>query len=203
MPVEKRPPGSLRGPAGRTSQPAIHLCIPELTGDQDDGGDVAASSQGLHQLEHDPVALARSRISEKRFREGHRQVTGIIEDLRARRQRRLNRLWIGSIALTAASVIVLAVGLFRDAHDESQPSRRGEPASKARSSRTHSLLDDGAAEISHPVRVQANRLPEDDPIQPVAYETSEELRGAGAWLDGTISDKETSGPADGTLHDDP
>lgn len=203
MPVEKRPAGSLQGTAGRASQPAIHLCIPELTGDEDDGDGTASSSQSLRHLEPDPVALARSRISEKRFREGHRQVTGIIEDLRARRQGRLNRLWIGSIALTAASVIVLAIGLFRETTDATQPSRREGPPSKARSSSTNSLSDHSAAEISRSVRVQANMLPEDDPIQPVAYEASPESSRAGAWLDGTITDKETSGPADGTLHDDP
>ncbi len=73
-------------------------------------------SPGSHRpdpIARDPIARAQSRLSEKRYQDGHQQVTGLIERMREKRRRLFDRLWIASIALTALSVVALAVELIQ------------------------------------------------------------------------------------------
>src|SRR5262249_22597793 len=152
------------------------------------------------------ITAARAKLSEKRFLEGHRQVTGLIEDFRNRRRRLFQRLWAASIVLTALSVVALAVelvrhtNLFKSLGDSAQ---NGERSSPPPLKKVHEAtpLKTTPAKTGVP-REWSNQLPEEGTVESAIYETSQQYRDNGVWLKGTITDNETEGPGGGDLHDD-
>src|SRR5579862_7696723 len=56
----------------------------------------------------DTVAMARTENSQRRYEEGHRQVTRMIDRMRDRRRRWFDRLWFTSVLLTVLSIGALA-----------------------------------------------------------------------------------------------
>ena len=192
MPVEKRPAVGIRGGPGETARPPIHLCIPDLSAEEGAPESKGPNGRRGRIAIHDPIAAARSRLSEKRFRDGHQQVTTMIEDLRERRRRQFRRFWLASMVLTAGSAVVLAFGLLRgnggDAGAKSQPGKGSRRA--------------GRHETTQPqaIDAQANLRSERDPIQPVAYEAPAS-DDAGVWLEGTIAEGESDESSDGVSHD--
>lgn len=198
MPADKRPAGNFRGAPGEVLILPFHLAVPDLSPKPE--RDAAAIDEPPVSV-RDPIAFARSKISEKRFRDGHQQVTTMIADLRDRRRMILQRLWMGSVALTVVSGIVLAIGFARGTiHDGAELDKKPRRATRA------PPVDQLPATASAPVQiksnqVKSNQLPDDQPIQPVNYELSPGMARISAWLDGTIADGDPAGPSDGDLHD--
>ena len=206
MPVEHRPTDSRRG-AEKAPKPRFHLRLP----------DVSAASAPAVPLAKEPrpappgpvrdaIGAARAKLSEKRFLEGHRQVTGMIEDLRNRRRRLFKRLWVASILLTALSVVALAVelaqrtelwrsfGASAQTEDHSAP----RPLPKVHEATPLKTIP---AKSGAP-REWSNQLPEEGTVESAIFETTQQYRDNGVWLKGTITDNETEGPRRGDLHDD-
>jgi hypothetical protein len=155
---------------------------------------------------HDAIGAARAKLSEKRFLEGHRQVTGMIEDLRNRRRRLFKRLWVASIVLTALSVVALAVELVQRTEvlksfgDSAQTEDHAAPKPLQKVHEATPLKTTPAK--SGAPREWSNQLPEDGTVESAIYETSQKNRDNGAWLGGTITDNESESPRRGDLHDD-
>lgn len=196
MPVDKRPAGNLRIAPGEVSILPFHLAVPDLSLDSEkEAGPIDVPSTSVSP--RDPIAFARSKISEKRFRDGHEQITTMIADLRDRRRVISGRLWLGSVVLTVASGLVLLVALIRESGPAGDAAERGKQPKRA----THPpSVDHLSATGEAPVRAWSNEVPEERPIQPVHYESVPGLDRSSAWLDGTIADGE--GTPDGALHDD-
>jgi hypothetical protein len=204
MPVDHRPTDSLRA-RGTAPKPRFHLRLPDVTAAAAPAPRPEIAAQPTSAA-HDPIAAARARLSEKRFLEGHRQVAGMIENFRNRRRRLFQRLWAGSIVLTALSVLALAVelvqraNLFKFVGDSAQVQ---EPSAPRALQKLHEAepLQTTPAKPGAP-REWPNRLPEEGAVESAIYETSQQYRENGVWLKGTITDNETDSPRRGDLHDD-
>jgi hypothetical protein len=160
---------------------------------------------------YDPTARARAQLSERRYQNGHQQVTGMIERMRVRRRKLLDRLWVGSIALTALSIVALAVELIQGMQSPIATrvaSRVGSrPVQKADTSRQVGRKT--SAPPAQPVSTAAarewsNELPEDQPVKSALYTTEEGPKPKGVWLDGLITnpDSDSERPSPGAQHDD-
>jgi len=202
MPVEKRPASNFRDGPVRVSSPSIHLCIPDLTADEDVSQDQPAAVRRPRESTLDPISLARSKISEKRFRDGHQQVTSMIEDLRDRRRRRFRLLWTASIALTACSIVALGFGLFQTTNKgEGESIRSNDSRARARTRKNRSMAERDAATLSRPIPGDLKLLPTREPVRPALYETPTPAEDSGAWFEGTIADGESDQSSDGAVHD--
>jgi hypothetical protein len=154
----------------------------------------------------DAIGAARAKLSEKRFLEGHRQVTGMIEDLRNRRRRLFKRLWAASILLTALSVVALAVELaqhtdvWKSFGDSAQTEDHAAPRPFPKAHEA-TPLKAIPAKTGAP-REWSNQLPDEGSVESAIYETSQQYRDNGVWLKGTITDNETESPRRGEMHDD-
>ncbi|HLJ09776.1 MAG TPA: hypothetical protein VKU82_01235 [Planctomycetaceae bacterium] len=144
------------------------------------------------------------KLSEKRFQDGHQQVTSMIEELRDKRRKVFRRLWIASVVLTGASVVALAVELVQRMNftsataeaiqadgDEESP-RTASTSARARSARP------GAEGKSR----GRSREAEAYPVRAAAYTSVSETDRNGAWLDGTISDNDSDKSHSGASDDD-
>ena len=206
MPVDHRPTDSRRG-AATASKPRFHLRLPDVSATVRPAAPSPAEPRPASSAPvRDAIGAARAKLSEKRFLEGHRQVTGMIEDLRNRRRRVFKRLWAASIVLTALSVVALAVELvqrtellksYGDAaqtedHSTPQPLQKVHEATPLKTTPAKS----GAP------REWSNQLPEDGTVESAIYETTQQFRDNGVWLKGTITENETESPRRGDLHDD-
>ncbi len=206
MSVEQRTSGGRRGAHDTTQEPRILLRLP----------DVAPPSKAAPARPNEPrkravpktedLADARTKLSERRFREGHQQVTEMIEKLRDRRRRLFKRLWAASVGLTALSVVALAVELV---HQMEYPNSMDEtvPTSEQPVARRKVPPDITASKSSRPKsaapREWPNSLPVQSPVQSAIYETAGQAKGAGARLGGSILDDESDRSQSGELHDDP
>src|SRR5262249_7930065 len=149
--------------------PSIHLCIPDLAAEENSAGTGQRPQERRAPASfRDPILDARSKLSEKRFRDGHQQVTTMIEDLRHSRRRQFHRLWIASLALTAASVVALAIGLFQNMNRADRDAiRRSESRSRGR--RSH--IDRRTQNPSETIPAQGNTSGERGAIESALYET--------------------------------
>src|SRR5262249_50686986 len=111
MPVEQRPTVSPSRAPTAPSKPRFYLRLPDVLAESKPAA--TAARPGEPAPVRNPVASARAKLSEKRFLDGHRQVTSMIEGLRDRRRRMFSRLWNASIVLTALSVVALAIELIQ------------------------------------------------------------------------------------------
>jgi len=205
MPLEKRPALRLRGAPGQAWPPSVHLCIPDLATEENSAGSGRRPEERHATASfRDPIRAARSKLSEKRFRDGHQQVTTMIEDLRDRRRRQFRRLWIASLTLTAASVVALAIGLFQNmSRADRDAIRRSE--SRARRNRSH--LDRHTLPPPETIPARGNKSGERGSIEsalyetPGRYETSGQGDDGAAWFEGTIAEGELNESSDGAGHD--
>ena len=208
MPVEKRSPQTHRGSPAAAARRPFHLRLPDVfAADKPtaiDGPDRKPLQQAIAD---DPVARARARLSERRFQAGQQQVTGLIEGLRDRRRKLFDRLWMASIALTALSIVALAVELIQGTH--SPIGTRGaaskvDPADSP-DQLTRKLQAPPAQRVSPAaVREWSNEVPDDEPVTSALYTTEEGSQPKGVWLDGRITppDSDSELHRGGAQHDD-
>jgi len=206
MPVDHRPTDRRRGPA-TAPKPRFYLRLPDVSAASRPAAPPALAPQPAPSVPvHDAITAARAKLSEKRFLEGHRQVTGLIEDFRNRRRRLFQRLWAASIVLTALSVVALAVELVQqgDLLKSFGDSAQGEDHSVPRIlPKVHEATPLKATPAKSGTRREwSNQLPQEGTVESAIYETPQQYRDNGVWLKGTITDNETEGPRGGDLHDD-
>src|SRR5262245_53483890 len=206
MPVQHRPTDSRRG-AGKAPKPRFNLRLPDVSAapvpvvaPATEAGPAPSAPV------RDAIGVARAKLSEKRFLEGHRQVTGMIEDLRNRRRRLFKRLWAASILLTALSVVALTVELLQrtDLWKSFGESAQTEDHSAPRPlPKVHEATPLKAIPPkSGAPREWSNQLPEEGTVESAIFETSQQYRDNGVWLKGTITDNETESQRRGDLHDE-
>ncbi len=204
MPVEHRPTASRPGTPAAMLKPPFHLRIPDVSAEPASAAPQARPAAAT--LPRDPIAEARSKLSEKRILESQRQVSSLIAGARDRRRRLFGRLWAASILLTALSIVALAVELVQRMdflnpvgdtvqidNQKATEGPRGTPAT-ATSGKPE-------AKPAAP-REWSNQLPQKGAVESAVYETDRSGRKEGAWLPGTISDNETDKPLRGDVHDD-
>ncbi len=110
MPVEQRSLGVRPDARPAVSKPQFRLRLPDVSARPKSADAAPAAEESELRIPvRDPIAAARAKLSEKRFADGRRQITRMIEKLRGKRQRLIKILWAASVALTALSVIALAV----------------------------------------------------------------------------------------------
>ncbi len=204
---EPRPAGRRQGAPVAASRLQFHLRLPDVSADPKR---TAPHTNPMYSANvapaHDAIAVARAKLSEKRFLDGHKQVTGMIEDLRHRRQRLFRRLWAASVFLTALSVVALGVELVQRTDilnpiGDAVVAEEQKSAEPARSRRETAPLSKPAVKAGAP-REWSNQLPEEKSVQSAAYETAGPNDRAAAWLPGTITENENDKPRRGDLHDD-
>jgi hypothetical protein len=216
MHVEKRPAGPRvrRGspdPArAAQAKPQFHLCIPDLSGDER----LAAPGppdKPPHQPAppRNPIDAARTKLSEKRYREGHQHVTEMIEGLRDKRRRLFKRLWTASVVLTALSVVALAVELvhradFLSTLGDTVETNGHSTIDSSRRARRSADRSATPRKLAAP-RQWTNELPAEPSVQSAVFETTGRAGQEGAWLEGKIADTDidTDRSRSGALHDDP
>ena len=154
-----------------------------------------------------PAQSARARLSEKRYQDGHQQVTGMIERMRERRRKLLGRLWVASIALTAFSIVALAIELIQGIH--SPIATRAAISKGAKADASPNLARKTSTSAARPVspvaaREWSNESPDDQPVKSALYTTEDGPHSKGAWLDGLITDPDSDSerPSPGVQHDD-
>jgi hypothetical protein len=162
------------------------------------------------------AAPTRLSDSEKRYAAGQREVAGMIEELRGKRQRLFRRLWFASVLLTAASVVALGVELLQRTdllHYFGGSDSTAEPSVVGKSRKVRSV-DAGKSQPdkSDAPRVWSNGLPGEDPEKSSGVEhvggeksVSEQIghsERSGVWLPGTITDIDSEKPDRGDIHDD-
>jgi hypothetical protein len=145
----------------------------------------------------DSVATARTEISQRRYEDGHRQVTRLIDRMRDRRRRWFDRLWVASIVLTTMSIGALVFELYQNL---SEPQSAVETAATHDGARPANLKSRKSAERSGKEVVPANSEdPADEmvetadgekPVNSAMYTTTESGEPQGAWLTGKINDGE-------------
>ena len=220
MPLEKRPAQiHQRAPVAAPRRP-FHLRLPDVLADQKPQ---ATSSPEVRPprkaAAYDPTARVKAQLSEKRYQDGHQQVTGLIERLREKRRRLFDRLWIASIALTALSIVALAVELIQGMQSP-VPTRiaaRGSKRSGAADTNETGKKNDALRHVvrktyespERPVSTAAarewsNEMPDDQPVKSALYTTDEGPKPKGVWLDGLIAnpDPNSERPTRGAPHDD-
>jgi len=206
MPVEQRPAASRPGAPVSASKPQIYLRLPDVFAEEPLLKTALHTVPSRRPNPSDSLGEARAKLSEKRFLDGHRQVTSMIEGLRNRRQRLFRHLWYASVTLTALSVVALAVEVVHrmdflnsigDTVETSDPHESAVP-SAARDTA------DGKAPRAKPgaPRAWSNALPADSSVESAVYEKVDGTLHQGAWLQGTIADQDSDRPHLGTLHDD-
>jgi hypothetical protein len=205
--VDYRPTDTRRGLA-TAPKPRFYLRLPDVSAASRPAAPPALAPQPAPSAPiHDALTAARAKLSEKRFLEGHRQVTSLIEDFRNRRRQLFQRLWAASIVLTALSVVALAVelvqrtNLLKSLGDSAQNEELSAPRPLEKVHEATPLKTTPAK--SGAPREWSNQLPaEEGMVESAIYETSQQYRDNGVWLKGTITDNETEGPGGGDLHDD-
>ncbi|HEY2252790.1 MAG TPA: hypothetical protein VGH74_17075, partial [Planctomycetaceae bacterium] len=153
------------------------------------------------------VKPADPQLSQKRYQEGQQQVTGIIEGMREKRRKLFDRLWIASIALTALSVLALAVELIQGMQSP-VPTRIAHPSAK-RAAAPRQLVNKASDSPERPVsaaaaRTESNERQDDQPVTSALYTIDEDgPQPPGVWLDGPIAnpDSESQRPSRGSQHD--
>lgn len=204
MPVDQRPAGSRRG-APAAVKPRFHLRLPDVYADERVPAPRLHDPDRLTELPRDSSGRARIRLSEERFREGHQQVTAMIEGLRGKRRRVLKRLWAASVALTALSVVALAVevlGRMDLLSAFGDPVIQTADQAASESPRPKSRPATPGKSLPNAPREWANKLPGDGPVRSAVYETDAAAARQGAWLPGTITDNDSDNPHRGVQHDD-
>lgn len=141
------------------------------------------------------VQSAKSRLSQKRFQEGQQHVAGMIERMREKRRKLFDRLWIASIALTALSVLALAVELIQGVQSP-VPTRITHPSAK-RTAAPRQLVKKASDSPVPPVsaaaaRTEANERQDDQPVTSALYTTEEDRpQPPNVWLDGPIANPDS------------
>jgi hypothetical protein len=187
MPVEPRPAGSRRGAPAASSRLQFHLRLPDVFAEQKRTAPQAIAARPPGPAPgYDAIAAARAKLSEKRFLDGHKQVTSMIDHLRHRRQRLFRRLWAASVLLTALSVVALAVELVQrmdvlNPIGDAVLTEDQNSSAPARSRRETTPARKPAAKSGAP-REWSNQLPEDNSVQSAIYETAGPNDRAAAWL---------------------
>lgn len=208
MPLEKRAAQTHRGaPAARPGRP-FHLRLPDVFADQKPRATPSPEPRSPRQavVACDPTAGVKAQVSEKRYQDGHQQVTGMIERMREKRRRLFDRLWVASIALTALSIVALAVELIQGL--QSPVPVRVAPVSARKKDTPRQFARKTATSPARPVspaaaREWSNELPDDQPVKSALYTTEDGPEPKGVWLDGLISDPDSdSEPPSGVQHDD-
>jgi hypothetical protein len=221
MPLEKRPVQNHRGAPLAVPRRPFHLRLPDVMADQKTQAAPDSEVQLPRQpAPYDPIAKAKAQLSEKRYQDGHQQVTGLIDRLREKRRRLFDRLWIASIALTALSVVALAVELIQSMQSpvparvatapfkKNDTVKQNDTAKKQDAPRqiTNRTSPSPARTVS-PVaaREWSNESPDDQPVKSALYTTEEGPKPKGVWLDGLVPnpDPDSERPTNGVQHDDP
>lgn len=187
MPLEKRPEQAHRGPPAAASRRPFHLRLPDVFADEKPHAAPGPERHPPQQAAaYDPIAKVRSQLSAKRYRDGHQQVTGLIERLRERRRKLLDRLWVASIALTALSIVALAVELIQEMHS-SIATPAAIPGVDQADSQSQ-LARTTSAPPARPVSsAAASGSPDNHPVKSALYTTEEGPEHKGARLDGWIT----------------
>lgn len=209
MPIEQRPAGLRPGARPAASKPQFRLRLPDVSVDSQpvetshpvDPPEIAAAPR-------DPIAAARAKLSEKRFLDGHRQITNMIEKLRDKRRRLFRALWAASVGLTALSVIALAVefvhrmDFLNSIGDTIQTDEPSESPRTGRGRAPRKSPRPLPREQAAAPRDRADSLRRGNRVEPVVYETSGRADQGGVWLPGTITDSDSDITTTGGLHDD-
>jgi hypothetical protein len=133
-------------------------------------------------------------LSQRRYQVGQQQVTSLIEGLRNSRRKMFDRLWIASIALTALSIVALAVELIQGTPSPNAKhaairdvNRADRPSSLAKTTaeRRLQLVTPAVA------REWSSETPQEQQVQSAHYTTEDEPKHKGAWLDGWIAPPES------------
>jgi hypothetical protein len=143
------------------------------------------------------VAAARTEISQRRYEEGHRQVTRIIDRMRDRRRRWFDRLWFTSVLLTVLSIGALAIELYQNF---SEPQSDADTAAtydamrptnlQARKSEKRTGKQVVPINSEDPANEMAEPADDETPVNSAIYTTTEGGQPQGAWLTGKINDGE-------------
>ena len=217
MPLEKRPAQTHRGSPAAVSRRPFHLRLPDVFADQKPRAAPVPERPPRPVVANDPTAkahaqltssqLTSSQLSEKRYQDGHQQVTGMIDRLRTRRRKLLGRLWVASIALTALSIMALAVELIPGMQSPIATRTAIPKVDKADTPRQ--LARKTSVPSARPVspavaREWSNERPDDQPVKSALYTTEDGPQRKGAWLDGLITDPDSDSerPSPGVQHDD-
>jgi hypothetical protein len=151
------------------------------------------------------VAATRTEISQRRYEQGHREVTRMIDRMRDRRRRWFDRLWFTSVLLTVLSIGALVIELYQNL---SEPQSAAETAASYDGSRPANLKARQSAKrfgkevmpvnSEDTTNEMADSAEGEIPVNSAVYTTTEEGQPQGAWLTGTINDgEEHSVPEDG------
>lgn len=203
-------PRATRGPEPRPKQPAVandptvrarsQLSNPQLPISPIRNSAPSTVAQST------TVPSTDSKLSQKRYHDGRQQVTGMLERMRENRRKLFDRLWVASIAVTALSVVVLAVEIIQGIQSP-VAARVEHPTLKKTGSRSR-LAQNPAASPSRPVSAAAARTWENEtqneqPVTSALYTTEESPQPQGVWLDGPIAntDPEPDGPSQRGQHD--
>jgi len=152
------------------------------------------------------VARARAKLSERKLADRRQDIPTMIAGMRNRRRKLLDRLWIGSIVLTALSVVALGVELLHELPvgtpaGESATSDVDNPHSgeiaRGRNTRTIQPVSGVAA------RAWSNELPAEIAVKTAHYTTDGTGGPAGALLNGTITDSDPDRQQPGVKHGGP
>jgi hypothetical protein len=220
MPLEKRPAQTHRGAPVAVPRRPFHLRLPDVFADQKPREAAGPELRSPRQpAPYDPTARVKAQLSEKRYQDGHQQVTGLIERMREKRRRLFDRLWVASIALTALSIVALAVELIQGMQSPVPTRVAKRPALNHNTVKSNDTIRQNDAERqvarktaplpARPVspaaaRESSNELPDDQPVKSALYTTEESAKPKGVWLDGLIAnpDSDTEQPSRGVDHDD-
>ena len=213
MPLEKRPAQDHRGSPAAAARRPFHLRLPDVFGDQKPQATPGPQRRPPRQAvasaptARAPAQSTRTQLSEKRYQDGHQQVTGMIERMRERRRKLLGRLWVASIALTALSIVALAIELIQGV--QSPIATRAAIPKGDQADTSRSLARKTSSSPARPVsgaaaREWSNESPDDQPVKSALYTTEDGPKPMGAWLDGLIIDPDSDSewPSPGVQHDD-
>jgi hypothetical protein len=215
MPLEKGPAARRPGMPARPTGTSLRLRIPDLASDWQIAAPVVVAPKKEPPpviprppvkppaVVDDPIARARAKLSEKRDTDRHQQVTTMITGMRNRRRRLLDRMWIGSIGLTALSVVALGVELLHELHDAN-------PAVETATFDVDAPIPDEVPrgrdtreiqQVSGTIaRTWSNELPEENAVKQALHTTEGDASPPGAWLPGTITDSDSEAQQSGVTH---
>lgn len=214
MPVEKGPDKKRSGSPARGTTTPFRIRVPDLApartfADQAPVRPATAAAPrpaGTSVVNDDPVARARAKLNERKLTERQQDVPTMIAGMRNRRRKVLDRIWIGSIVLTALSVVALGVELL---HELPVGTPGGETATVEVDQPESAEIARGRnTRISRPVsrvaaRAWSNELPAESAVKSASYATEENGRPTGATLSGTITDSDSDDQQSGVTHGAP
>ena len=217
MPLEKRPVQNHRGAPVAVPRRPFHLRLPDVFADQIPRATPSSELRSPRKASaYDPTARAKAQLSEKRYQDGHQQVTSLIDRLREKRRRLFDRLWVASIALTALSIVALAVELIQSMQTPvpvrvaTVPFKKNDTGKNDTGKNDTGKNDTGKNDTGkkkdaprqiarktstspgQPVspvaaREWSNELPDDQPVKSALYTTEEGPKPKGVWLDGLVA----------------